>query len=139
MAHWFPRLFCSQCQAAMTMMIASMKTLAISIWVSARLSYQAVSFVLTLLSVSLRIYMSISSVKERDDQAQQDQTSFRGTGDSRHFQPSIHCHVIPLFPVRGLSVPLHGVLHGRRVLSRQVSGNFFSVFCFVFFDSWILG
>ena len=56
-----------------------------------------------------------SPVEERDDQAKQDQARTRRAGDPRDIEPSIYCYAIPLVPVGGSSIPVHGVLQRRRV------------------------
>jgi protein-serine/threonine kinase len=58
-----------------------------------------------------------SPLKERDDQAKQDQASNGRAGNPFDVQSSLHCHSISFLPIGRLSLPVHGVLHGRRVLS----------------------
>lgn len=52
----------------------------------------------------------------RDDQAQQDQESIGRTGNLGYEQPSIHCHLIPLLPIRGSFISMHGILQWWRIL-----------------------
>jgi protein-serine/threonine kinase len=57
-----------------------------------------------------------SAEQEGNDQAKQDQACTGRTGDPGYQQPSLHCHPLPLFPVRRPLVSLHGILQWRRVL-----------------------
>lgn len=57
-----------------------------------------------------------SAEQEGDDQAQQDQEGARRAGDPRDEQSPLHRDALPLFPVRGLPLSMHGVLQRRRVL-----------------------
>ena len=60
--------------------------------------------------------MSASIEQEGDDQAEQDQESFGRAGNLGHQQSPVHCNAIPLLPVGGPSVPVHGILQWRRIL-----------------------
>lgn len=51
-----------------------------------------------------------SAEQEGDDQAEQDQEGSGGTGNSGHQQPPFYRNAVSLFPVRGLPLPLHGIL-----------------------------
>jgi protein-serine/threonine kinase len=57
-----------------------------------------------------------SAEQEGNDQAKQDQAGTGRTGDPGYQQPSLHCHPLPLVPVRRPLVSLHGILQWRRVL-----------------------
>ncbi len=59
-----------------------------------------------------------SAEQEGDDQAQQDQEGPGRAGDPGHEQPPLHRDALSLVPVRGLPLPVHGVLQRRRVLPR---------------------
>jgi protein-serine/threonine kinase len=57
-----------------------------------------------------------SAQQEGDDQAEQDQEGLSRTGDPCHEQSPIHRHTLPLFPVRGTPIPVHGILQWWRIL-----------------------
>lgn len=57
-----------------------------------------------------------SAEQEGDDQAEQDQEGAGGAGDSGDEQSPVHCDALPLVPVRGLPLPLHGILQRRGIL-----------------------
>ena len=53
-----------------------------------------------------------SSIQEGDDSTEKDQARVDRTGDSSNRQSPIHSDPSPFISVGGLSIPLHGVLHG---------------------------
>jgi serine/threonine protein kinase len=53
-----------------------------------------------------------SFIQEGDDSTEKDQARVDRTGDTSNCQSPIHSDPSPFISVGGLSIPLHGVLHG---------------------------
>ena len=53
-----------------------------------------------------------SFIQEGDDSTEKNQACIDRTGDSSNCQPPVHSDTSPFVSVGGLSIPLHGVLHG---------------------------
>jgi hypothetical protein len=56
-----------------------------------------------------------STEQKGDDQAEQDQESLGRTRNPCNKQPSVHRYIVPLFPIGGSSVFVHGILQWWRV------------------------
>lgn len=68
-----------------------------------------------LLTVHIDIHLH-STLEEGDDCTEQDQAGARRTGNPRYCQSPFHRDPLPLVPIRGVFVLLHGVLPRGRVL-----------------------
>lgn len=66
------------------------------------------------------LFFFFSAEQKGNDQAEQDQACSSGAGNSGDEQPPVYCHAVPLLPVGGISVSVHGILQWRRVLQRSV-------------------
>ena len=53
-----------------------------------------------------------SFIQEGDDTTEKDQARVDRTGDPSNCKSPVHSDPSPFVSVRGLSIPLHGVLHG---------------------------